>query len=146
MLHVLVLALVLALDPHAEHLRFAEAVATVLEEEPALFRDDPTKAKTAALVVAIAFRESTFQLDAVGDKGRSVCAMQVYGGRSELLADPEACVRAGVQILRESMRACREHPVAIYAAGPGGCSSIKAQRISRDRMWLARTTLAKVAP
>lgn len=140
---LLVLALVAALEPRGDHRRFAEAVTAVVDAEPALFKDDPSKEKTAALLVAIGYRESSFKLDAVGDGGKSVCAFQIFGGRRELLTQPEACARTAFAILRESMRVCPAHPLAVYAAGPGGCTSERAQRISRDRMALAKWALGK---
>ena len=66
-------------------------------------------------------------------------------GLSYFKKDPEACVRVAMTMLRESMRICPAHPVAFYAVGPGACTNARAQKISRDRMWLA-ARLAKVAP
>ena len=91
--------------------------------------------KTAALVVAVAFRESTFDMKAKS-KTNDHCAMQI-NRRPDLAEDPSACVRVGVTMLRESMRACPGHPIAFYAEGPRGCASTRAQNISRDRMALA---------
>lgn len=139
----LVLAAMLALAPGRDHTELAGAVARVVESERPLFAGADGQRRTAALLVAVAFRESSLRNDAVGDGGRSVCAMQIYGGPRALLTDPEACVRRGLALLRDSMRWCPTAPVAIYAAGPNGCASETARRISRDRMalaaWLERT-------
>lgn len=139
-----VTAAMLLLAPGRDHTSNAEAIAGVLEAEPPLFKDDASKARTAALVVAIAFRESSFRNDVVS-KTNDHCMMQV-NRRPDLAADPRACVRVAVTMLRESMRICPAHPVAFYASGPGACSNARAQRISNDRMAIARRLVATVKP
>ncbi len=142
--HSWVLAAMLFLAPGRDHGALASAVDRVVDEDGPVFGGPDGAARTRALVVAIAFRESSFRLDALGDGGRSVCAMQVWGGPKALLVDADACVREGLRRLRSSVAQCPKHPVAIYAAGPGGCASPRAQRISFDRMHIAKTLLAKV--
>lgn len=139
-----VVAAMLSLAPARDHSPNAAAIAEVIEAEPALFKDDVSKVRTAALVVAIAFRESSFRNEAVS-KTRDFCMMQV-NRRPELADDARACVRVAMTMLRESMRVCPAHPLAFYAAGPGGCSNARAQRISFDRMWLARRLVSTVKP
>ncbi len=91
----------------------------------------------AAIVTAVAFRESSLINDVIGDGGRSVCAMQIMSGPKSLLEDPIACVTRGVAMLRESRRIDPSHPIAFYARGHR-YQSVEAQRISNDRMALAR--------
>ena len=144
----LVVAMMLALAPGRDHSELGGAIARAVESEPAIFKDDASKTKTAALLVAVAFRESSLTLGAVGDHGQSFCAFQIHrtsGGGPALLTDADACARKGMAMLRESARVCRAHPVAWYAEGPKGCDSPRAQRISRDRMAIA-ARLAKVQP
>ena len=98
-------------------------------------------------MVAVAFRESTFVADALGDKGDSFCAFQIHrssGGSPALLEDVDACVSAGLSLLRQSIRVCPSYPIAWYASGPLGCGNARAQRISRDRMNLAAYLVAHV--
>lgn len=99
----------------------------------------------AAVLTAVAFRESSLRNDAVGDGGRSVCAMQILHGSRDLLADPIACVRRGAVMLRASRLVDPSHPIASYARGPR-YESDEARRISDDRMALARRLLRMVAP
>lgn len=136
----LVLGLMVLLSPKGDHVATARAIARAVEAAPPLFRDDDDRVKTAALVVAVAWRESNFRQDAKSETNDH-CMMQVHA-RPDLADDADACVSTGLEMLRESMRACPAHPVATYAEGPSGCSSARAQRISRDRMalasWLAR--------
>jgi hypothetical protein len=99
----------------------------------------------AALITAIAFRESSLDNAAVGDHGRSVCAMQIHGGARSLLSDVGACVRRGTLMLRASRRIDPANPVAHYARGPRWQSE-EARRLSRDRVALAHRLLFSVQP
>jgi hypothetical protein len=146
-----VLAAMRILAPDRDHAELGAAIAEVVEAEAPLFAEDADRTKTAALVVAVAFREGSLRLRVEGDlrggKPTSFCTMQIHrssGGSTELNDDPSACIRAGLAMLRTSSRVCRAHPVAWYAEGPKGCTSPRAQRISRDRLWLARRVLAEV--
>lgn len=146
------------LAPARQHDRLGEAIATVVESEAPLFQGDEDHKRTAAFLVAIAFRESSLRADAVGDhqggKPTSFCAFQVnlpYAHKTaegwsaaDLLADPHKCVAAALHMLRQSMRICPAYPLAWYAAGPAGCASPRAQRISRDRMAIAQRLLRDV--
>lgn len=140
----------------------AQAIAHVVEDERPLFTEDESREKTTALVVAVAWREGSLRESVRGDCAektaagkciahpRSFCTMQIHassGGDESLNEDPEKCIRTGMTMLRQSMRACPEHPIAFYAGGPAGCGSERVQRISRDRMALAQyiRTKARVA-
>lgn len=153
-----VLAASSLLSPGRQHDELASAIANRVEAEPPLFRGDEDRHRTAALLVAIAFRESSLRAAAVGDhvggKPTSFCAFQVnlpWGAKtadgwtgSDLLEDPEKCVAAAMRMLRVSVRVCPSSPIAWYAAGPAGCESPRAQRISRDRMAIAQRLLKDV--
>lgn len=144
--------------PHDVHDPLAEAIASRAEAEAPLFKGDDDRRRTTALLVAIAFRESSLHADAVGDrvagKPTSFCAFQLHlpwGAKTaegwtgaDLVEDPEKCVTAAMRLLRESMRACPSAPLAWYAAGPSGCESVRAQRISRDRLSLAQRLVRDV--
>jgi len=137
------------LAPKRDNRALAEAVAQVVAAEPPIFQDDADRKRTAALVVAVAYRESGLDAAALGDRDKagrphSFCAMQIHesaGGTHALTTDPKACVAKGLTMLRVSVRTDPSHPVAWYARGPRFRSST-AQRISNDRMWLARKVYA----
>lgn len=146
------LAVVHAVDPDHSHPVMTDAIVHVVEDERPLFVDDSSRERSIALVVAVAWREGSLREKVQGDcvektkegqciaHPRSFCTMQVHqssGGNETLNDDPQKCIRAGMAILRESMKVCPEHPVAYYASGPGACTNERAQRISRDRMALA---------
>lgn len=136
-MRTLILIWMTALAPGRDHTALATAIDDVVREHGPLFNGDLGPLRTAALMTAIAFRESSLRVNVVGDKGRSVCAFQVLHGDRALLTDAHACADAGYRILATSIAMCPTHPVAVYAEGPRGCVSPRAQRISRDRMWLA---------
>ena len=138
-------SLVPAQDPMVRHGALATAIVTVAFEEPPLFKNDESRVRTTALLVAIAFRESSLQTNIVGDGGRSVCAFQIYGGNKALLEDPEACVRKAYHMLQESIRIDRENPVAFYARGPR-YQSREARRLSADRVAVSQRLLRGLAP
>jgi hypothetical protein len=136
----LVLAMMTSVSPVRDHTILGTAIAARIDAEAPLFKDDADKHKTAAWLVAVAFRESSLRLDAVGDHGHSVCAFQIYGGAQALLTDADRCVSVAFDMLRTSMRYCPAFPLAWYAAGGDAakaCASPQAQRLSRDRSALA---------
>jgi hypothetical protein len=124
------------LAPNRNHVENATAIARVALDEKPLFKGDESRVKTAALLVAISFRESSFHNDAKS-KTNDHCMMQI-NKRPELAEDPVKCVQVAMTMLRESFRMCPEYPIAFYASGPGACTNLRAQRISRDRMALAK--------
>ncbi len=133
------------LAPERDHTLTAAAVTRVVLEEPPLFKNDESRLRTASLIVAIAFRESSFRNDAAS-RTNDHCLMQI-NRRPDLAKDVDACLHVAFTMLRESFRACPEHLIAFYAEGPKGCESARAQRISRDRLGLARRILpASVSP
>lgn len=139
-----------------EHEYVMHAAAEVVDEEPALFKDDPQKLRTLSAVLAVAYREGGLRAKVVGDctlskpgepcKGRprSFCTMQVnesIGGSAALNDDIKTCFRTGLRILRQSTRFCPALPVAWYAVGgeaEKACVSDRGKRISTDRMALAQ--------
>jgi hypothetical protein len=134
-------ALVPSSNPVFRHGRLATAITTVLERRGPLFSDDADRRKTAALLVAVAYRESTLDVSAIGDKGHSFCAFQIHdsNGGSDVLCDSaESCVERAYDSLKVSFRYDPQHPIAFYARGPKGFASLEAQRISNDRMMLAK--------
>lgn len=124
-------------------LPLARAIVDVVAERGPLFKGEDGERRTVALLVAVAFRESTFRVDAVGDHGRSMCAFQILHGSRSLLTDVRACTDAGYTQLAASVKACPAHPVAPYARG--ACDNEDGRRISADRMRLAKSLLGVVA-
>lgn len=135
-----ILAAMLFLQPHGHHEALARATTVAIESEPALWVGDESKLKTAALVVAIEFRESSFRNEAIS-KTNDGCAMQI-NGRPDLTKDPEGCVRLGIKMLRAALARCSG--IQTYVGGRGGCHDERATRISNDRLAIAGRLLAEV--
>ncbi len=145
-----ILALMIVMQPRAPWRATYEATATaiadVVEASPPLFAGELGREKTAALLVSLAWFESTFRPDALGDHGEAHGLYQVHG-RGEL-ADPHEATEVALELVRLSFTACRARPVeerlAWYAGGGFDCSapSAAALRASRHRvlraMWLVR--------
>lgn len=120
-----------------------EAVVWDPETKP-IFRGPNGRAKTAALIMAVAWHESGFARDVdLGpcwrgrrgdgtrcDSGRAACLMQIHADRgttpegwtlADLFADRKKCFRAGLRLLRSSFGQCKanpwEHRLAAFASG-----------------------------
>ncbi len=142
----------------------AAAIAKVASASPL---PGHTVEETAAEIVSVAWFESHFQPDAVGDctdaknfpvscrkpgaTPHSFCAVQInetnfrgYGTtRAEVLGSIERCLEIGLRIMRDSYRVCAGRPagekLAFYAAGGYGCSTKKdATAKSSHRVLLGR--------
>ena len=145
-LFICILLWMMSLAPGRRHEEQAMALAEVIAEEPPLFADDDDRMKTASLVVSIAFSESSFRNDAVGDQGRALCMFQLWHAPRAVLTDLKLCTRLAFERLRYSLRKCgMGNVLGIYAGGPGGCVRKKTQRISNHRLWLANR-LARQVP
>lgn len=139
----LVLSMAKAFAPQhdvSELARFAEALDSVVESEGSLFAGPEGKRRTFALMTSIAFFESSFDLGAIGDLGRSTCWYQIMHGGAALLTDATECTRRGYAQLQASLRACgKGDELGLYAAGR--CGTTAGKRISRHRLYWARKRL-----
>ena len=179
-----ILVCMLTLMPARYHAPLALAIASDVNSSPALFKDDdaitvngvplPAKSKTAALYVAISFRESTLRPSVVGDcpgmkpadpkctveaGARSFGAFQrFFGDRFEKTHDgltwkeihesPSAQAKEAGWQLHQSFKVCPEHPIAWYAHGRDpreACEDKRSRSISADRIWLAKKIRADVS-
>jgi len=142
-----VLAAMNSIAPARDHAELGNAIAVVVDDHRALIPGDDDKTQTAALLVAVAYRESTLSNDAIGDNGTSHCAFQInlpgtartiegWSG-SDLRSDPSKCVGVAFRMLVQSARIDPRAPIAFYARGPRWKGDV-AQRISRDRVALSR--------
>ena len=134
-----ILAAMTLLQPGVNHDKLARATANVVASEPALFLDDDSRFHTAAIDIAIMFRESSFRHGLTSRTGDS-CEMQVHN-RPDLLDDREKCIREGMRMIRASFLACPSAPLATYIGG--GCFNRRARRLSDDRINLAARLLAE---
>jgi hypothetical protein len=116
----------------------AKAIADVVQSSEPLYAGSEGRERTAALLVSLAWFESTFKPGAVGDKGASHGLYQVQG-RGDL-SDPYDATRAALGMLRASFRVCRTRPASEwlgwYGAGGEGCD--RGLRESRHRFQKAQ--------
>lgn len=125
------------------------AIAHEAHERPFVATNEE---RTAAVLVAIAYRESGGVVSVTGDHGSSFCAFQIHLGSgvtaegwtgADLNADAAKCTTVAARLARMSWRRCGELPeserLAAYARGV--CDSKRGQALSRDRMFLAEKAL-----
>lgn len=142
-----IVGMMTALEPsapwRATYERTAEAIARVAESDPLFEGGDA--ARTAALLVAVAWHESRLKPDARSANGQWLCLYQVdkrqVKSAARVLADPEECTRAAMTILRASLKRCAKSPtddrLAFFMSG--ACDKGLPQ--SRYRMFLAKKLL-----
>ena len=171
---------VLSLMMHAQSMhpyratyeRTSEAIAKHASERP-LFSGQHGDAKTAALIVAVAQYESSFQPDAEGDctKGgkkakcttpgaipHSFCLLQVNESnfktfgitREDIQTDIDVCVRTALSIMHQSFTICRaltlEDRLRFYAGGGNGCPTNEDAAIKSRQRMLRGMWLFKAVP
>jgi hypothetical protein len=160
MLESWILAASLHLAPNRDHAPLAAALSRVVVKQGALYKADPDLKRTAALMLALAFREGSLQPGIKGDKQNgkftSFCTAQIHlpGGAKtaegwtgdELAEDFEKCFTVEHRMLKTSIKMCPKHPIAFYAEGKDlrTCESTRAQRISNDRIFLAGRLVKEV--
>jgi hypothetical protein len=149
MLTAWILSLMTLLQPEAPwadtYPATASAIDQAVHEQAALFPEPDARAKTAALLVALAWAESTFKPTAVGRGG--VRGLYQIGAKGKL-SDPLVASRVALDLLRESFRICAARPVnerlAVYAAGGTSCKDPGAGPLAKSRyrvmkgLWLVK--------
>jgi membrane-bound lytic murein transglycosylase MltF len=146
-----ILALMFALQPEApwtdSYLETAQAIADVSERD-SLFKGDDGPRRTAALLVSLAWFESRYDQEAIGDHGRSCGIHQVQPRTSqrytcEELQDPAVSAKEAIRLIRISMRICHslapEERLSWYTSG----SCNRGARESRNRLNLAARLASK---
>jgi hypothetical protein len=71
----------------------------------------------AAVFAVMAWEEGRLMPDALGDQGRSRCVYQLQRVAWSVLRDLRECTRIAAGRIRQSMRACVDAPLAVYASG-----------------------------
>jgi hypothetical protein len=121
----------------ADYPRIAEAIAIASEGDE----------QEAAILVSLAYHESRFQIDAVGDHGQSVGLYQISRSNllmpaSVVLHDPMVATLEARRLIAQSWAICKrdswEYRLGWYAAGGNGC---KGRAASKRRMFLAMRLL-----
>jgi len=151
---------------HARYEQIAVDMATSIDSQPKLFSTEDNAEKNtlkeAALLTSVAFFESNFRKDVDegkirGDHGRSWCFMQINIGNGhvtvgdsemkkwkgiDLINDRTKCFRASIEILRNSMEACKHLAGGGVLSGYTTGRCIPNERTSKIR-WEYTFTLIK---
>jgi hypothetical protein len=153
MLEAWILSLMTTLQPEAAwkdtYPTTAAAIQQVVNEQPSIFTEDHDgRAKTAAVLVALAWAESTFKPNAVGAGG--VRGLYQIGGKGDL-SDPLKASRVALEMIRESFRLCKARPVnerlAVYAAGGISCKDMPEKVLAKSRFRVSKAlSLVKQLP
>jgi len=129
-----ILSLMLSLQPSAPWSNTFASTAAAIERAAILEPIFMTPERTAAILVSLAWYESRFKQDAVDPTRSSFCLLQLDGTnirglgmtREEVLSNPDACLKAGMSVLRTSSWICRDHPfldrLAYYSSRGPTCS------------------------
>jgi hypothetical protein len=117
--------------------RIADAIAAAAEERP--LAGEHGRERMAAILVALGWTESRYNVDAVGDHGQSVGAFQLSKAWHPP-PDVEGQAKRAAWLVEESFRVCSRKPLgerlSFYAAGGAACAESGAPA-SRWRMHLA---------
>jgi len=108
----------------------ADAIAEASNSDPLYKNDKEGAIRTASLLIALAWHESRFQPNVVGDHGRSLGLFQIQPPTAHvdgsLLLLPRSAALIAIDLIRSSFKACAKHPVkermAWYAAGGHTCA------------------------
>lgn len=143
-----VLAAMMRLQPNAPwvatYSETAEAIAKASSEDP-LFAGDAGPKKTAAVLVALAYFESNFNPNAIGDQGKSFGLFQIQPPTAKidasLLQLPRNAAYVAIDLIRTSFSVCKDQPfaekLAWYAAGSSKCLDA-GKKPSEHRLLLAQ--------
>jgi hypothetical protein len=123
-----------ALSPAAPHTFHAGEVMSEIASVVGSSQRTPvfaTKEQDAAAMLVIAWNESSFKKDAVGDHGTALCAYQLHFAPRAVLNNLHLCTSIAYERMRWSFSVCRAAPFAQYV---GGCYRPKARRMSLFRL------------
>jgi hypothetical protein len=105
----------------------AEAITAAATARPL----QGSKERMAAVLVAIAWAESRYRIDAVGDGGQSVGVWQMSRAWHPP-ADLDGQALLAASLVERSFAVCRDNPLwerlGWFAAGGNGCRGVKASR------------------
>jgi hypothetical protein len=121
----------------------ADAIAEASNNDP-LFAGEDGPMRTAALLLAIAYKESRFKPTAVGDHGHSYGLFQIQPQTANLTANvllvPREAAPVAINLIRTSFRVCGHagwhDRLSWYCHGGNGCHK-GGNQASQNRIMLA---------
>lgn len=152
-----IMAMLYQLEPSSPHVpkygEIARSVEEAANHDP-LFDHEAGSEATAAILIALAWHESRFHANVVGDHGKSFGLYQIQPPTAKLdaaiLLSPATASKVAVDLIRTSFMACAHRPwierLSWYVASNGCSTHVKIVKKSAERLLLARTLFAKHFP
>jgi len=153
-----VMSMLYGLEPMGPHVpnygEISEAIATAATEDPLFPGREDGSELTAAILVALAWHESRFHPNAVGDNGRSFGLFQIQPPTSqtkaELLLLPRTASYIAIDLIRKSFIACQKRTwseaLSWYVASNGCPTHPVIVRKSMERMTTAKSVFLRFFP
>lgn len=154
----LVMGALYKLEPYSPHVpqfaEISEAITQAANHDPLFPEDKDGCRKTAAILVAVAWFESRFHPNAVGDNGRSFGLFQIQPptGKvpSNVLLNPRTSAYIAVDLIRQSFTACAKRPyeerLSWYVSSNGCPTHPVIVKKSMDRLLMATRILPLFNP
>lgn len=137
-----------------QYAEVSEAITQASNQDPIFPGDKEGCKKTAAILIALAWYESRFHPNAVGDNGRSFGLFQIQPPtakvQSNLLTNPRTASFIAVDLVRRSFSACEKRPyeerLSWYVSSNGCPSHPVIVKKSMDRLLMATSILPMLTP
>lgn len=137
-----------------QYAEVSEAITQASNQDPIFPGDKEGCKKTAAILIALAWYESRFHPNAVGDNGRSFGLFQIQPPtakvQSNLLTNPRTASFIAVDLVRRSFSACEKRPyeerLSWYVSSSGCPSHPVIVKKSMDRLLMATSILPMLTP
>lgn len=154
----LVMSALYKLEPNSPHVpqyaEISEAITEASNQDPLFPQDKDGCRKTAAILISIAWFESRFHTNAVGDNGKSFGLFQIQPPtaqvKSNILLNPRTASFVAVDLVRKSFQACEKRPyeerLSWYVSSSGCPSHPIIVKKSLDRMLMSNRILPMLAP
>jgi len=133
----------------------SRAIAEASSEDPLFPQRSDGAERTATILVSIAFYESRFHPNVIGDQGRSFGLYQIQPGTwkidGKVLLLPRTASNVAIDLVRKSFKACAKRPwqerLAWYAAS-AGCETVHPKVLGQsiERMLLADKLFRRFFP
>jgi hypothetical protein len=153
-----VMAMLYGLDSHNPHVpkygEISEAIATAATQDPLFPQRADGSYWTAAILVALAYKESAFHANVIGDHGKSFGLFQIQPPtaqvKAELLLVPRTASFIAIDLIRQSFYHCQkrgwEEKLSWYVASNGCPTHPIIVKKSMDRMLLATKIMQRHFP
>lgn len=152
-----IMAMLYQLEPSSPHVPKYGEIARAIEEasnHDPLFEHEAGSEATAAILVSLAWFESRFHANVVGDGGKSFGLFQIQPPTAKLdgalLLVPATAAKVAVDLIRTSFMTCAHRPwierLSWYVASNGCPTHPKIAKKSADRLLLARSLFVKHFP